>query len=247
MKGVILAGGTGSRLGSLTHVTNKHLLPVGKYPMIIHSIFKLVEAGIEDIMIITGTEHMGDMINLLGSGQSYNCDLTYKVQTEPSGIAGALSLARNFVGNDSSVVILGDNIFEDSLYQIIHAYKSSKSFRENGPTCVLALKEVKDPQRFGVATLVANKIVGIEEKPDRPKSNMCITGIYVYDDHVFSMIDDLKKSDRGEYEITDVNNAYIACSGASWVELEGWWSDAGTPDSYHNANMLVRNGATNEM
>jgi len=178
MKGIILAGGTGSRLFPLTKITNKHLLPIGKIPMIVHGINKLVEANINEVMLITGTEHVGDMIGMLGSGREYNCEITYKVQDEPDGIAGALRLCENFVAKDDMVVILGDNIFEDKLSQILEDFNN---FQNNGPKCNLVIKKVKDPQRFGVATVENNKIVSIEEKPVAPKSDYCVTGIYVYD------------------------------------------------------------------
>ena len=230
MKGIILAGGTGSRLLPLTRVTNKHLLPVGKKPMILHSVKKLVESGIFDIMIITGTEHMGDMITLLGSGREYNCEFTFRVQDSPNGIAGALKLCENFVGNDSCVVILGDNIFEHKLKNKIKDFTSG---------CRLFLKKVKDPQRYGVPVFKNEKIIKIEEKPKSPSSDYAITGIYVYDAHVFDIIDKLTPSDRGELEITDVNNFYIKKGLVSYSVLDGWWTDAGTHESYRAANTIV--------
>ena len=239
-KGVILAGGTGSRLMPLTRVTNKHLLPVGELPMILHSIKKMVNFGIMDIMIVTGTEHMGDMISLIGSGGSYRCDCTYKIQDKPDGIAGALSLCERFVGDDSFVVILGDNIFQAGLDDIVNKFLKTKNARGYLPSCALALKKVEDPARFGVAEVEGDTIIGIEEKPEHPKSDLCTTGIYVYDHHVFEIIRGLKKSARGEYEITDVNNQYISSGGATFVELRGWWTDAGTHDSYYHANMKIR-------
>ena len=238
MKGIILAGGTGSRLTPLTKVTNKHLLPVGRFPMIVHSVNKLASAGVKDIMVITGTEHMGDMITLLGSGYDYGCNFTFRVQDRPDGIAGALLLCEDFAKNDSVVVILGDNIFEDSLEGIVEKYES----RASGPTpaCLLCLKEVEDPHRFGVPKIVDGIIEKIIEKPKNPPSNFCVTGVYVYDNNVFDFIRALKKSDRGEYEITDVNNMYINKGAASAYELKGWWTDAGTHASYHLANKLVQ-------
>jgi glucose-1-phosphate thymidylyltransferase len=240
MKGVILAGGTGSRLSPLTKVTNKHLLPVGDLPMILHSIKKLIKSGIIDIMIVTGTEHMGDLVSLIGSGREYGCNCTYRVQDTPDGIAGALSLCESFVGEDSVIVILGDNIFEDDLACVIEKYSELKTDRAELPTCALSLKKVPDPHRFGVAEIKDNKIVSIEEKPQNPKSVLCITGIYLYDRHVFDIIKTLKKSDRGEYEITDVNNEYIRAGGVAFTELKGWWTDAGTHESYYKANILTR-------
>lgn len=233
MKGIILAGGTGSRLYPLTKVTNKHLLPVGNQPMIYHPIAKLTEAGIEEILIVTGTEHMGDVVNLLGSGKDFGCRFTYKVQDEAGGIAQALGLAENFVGDDSMTVILGDNIFETSLK------KAMKSYPEKGAQ--ILLKEVGDPERFGVAEVDGDKIVGIEEKPDQPKSNLAVTGVYMYDARVFDFIRDLEPSDRGELEITDVNNQYIKDNAMRFSVMEGWWTDAGTPKSYKRANQLVEN------
>lgn len=231
MKGIILAGGTGSRLYPLTKVTNKHLLPIGNKPMIYYPIEKLTEAGIEEILIVTGTEHMGDVVNLLGSGKDFGCRFTYKVQDEAGGIAQALGLAENFIGNDSMTVILGDNIFETSLKKALDSYP------EEGAQ--ILLKEVEDPERFGVAEVQGDKIIGIEEKPDHPKSKLAVTGIYMYDAHVFDFIRDLEPSDRGELEITDVNNAYIQQNNLRFSVMEGWWTDAGTPASYKRANNLV--------
>ena len=228
MKGIVLAGGTGSRLYPLTKVTNKHLLPVGNKPMIYYPIEKLIGAGIEEILIVTGTEHMGDVVNLLGSGKDFGCRFTYKVQDEAGGIAQALGLARNFVGNDSMAVILGDNIFESDLND------ATKNVEKSGAR--ILIKEVDDPERFGVAELDGDKIIGIEEKPDQPKSNYAVTGIYFYPPDVFDVIENLEPSDRGELEITDVNNYYIRNGRMKYSILEGWWTDAGTPDSYKRAN-----------
>ena len=234
MKGILLCGGTGSRLHPLTKVTNKHLLPVGDKPMVLHSVDKLVEAGVKDIMIITGTEHMGDMISLLGSGAEYGCGFTFRVQDQPDGIGGALKLCEGFVGDDNCIVILGDNIFQASLKD------SVENFVENNKKCQLFLKRVPDPQRYGVATLEGENVVEIEEKPSNPKSDHAITGIYIYDNEVFNILNILEPSARGEYEITDVNNAYIERGSMSYAILEGWWTDAGTHPSYHKANMLAR-------
>lgn len=232
MKGIVLAGGTGSRLYPLTKVTNKHLLPVGDKPMIYYPIGKLTEAGIEEILIVTGTEHMGDVVTLLGSGREFGCRFTYKVQDEAGGIAQALGLGRNFVGADSMAVILGDNIFESSLTEPIQAWP--------GKGARIFTREVPDPSRYGVATLDGDQVVNIEEKPPRPASNQAVTGIYLYDNTVFDLIGKLKPSARGELEITDVNNHYIQSGSMSYSELDGWWTDAGTPDSYRLANELVR-------
>lgn len=231
MKGIILAGGTGSRLYPLTKVTNKHLLPVGNQPMIYYPIQKLTEAGIEEILIVTGTEHMGDVVNLLGSGKEFGCRFTYKVQDEAGGIAQALGLAENFAGDDTMTVILGDNIFETTLAPAIESYP--------GKGAQILLKQVDDPERFGVAQVDGDKIIDIEEKPDHPKSNLAVTGIYMYDGGVFDFIRSLKPSDRGELEITDVNNRYIKDSNLRFSLMEGWWTDAGTLASYKRANKLV--------
>ena len=231
LKGVILAGGTGSRLYPLTKVTNKHLLPVGNKPMIFHPIDKLLEIGIEDILIVTGTEHMGDVVNLLGSGTEYQCRFTYKVQDQAGGIAQALDLAENFAGNDPIVVILGDNIFEDNLQSAADNY--------SGEGAMILLKEVPDPQRYGVAALNGDQVTHIEEKPEQPKTSYAVTGVYFYDHKVFEFIRTLRPSDRGELEITDVNNHYIATGQMKSAPLKGWWTDAGTPDSYRLANKLV--------
>lgn len=231
MKGIILAGGTGSRLYPLTKVTNKHLLPIGDRPMIYYPIEKLTEAGIEEILIVTGTEHMGDVVNLLGSGKDFGCRFTYKVQDEAGGIAQALGLAENFVGDDCMTVILGDNIFQTSLQKALDSYP------EKGAQ--ILLKEVDDPERFGVAEIQEEKIIGIEEKPEHPKSKLAVTGVYMYDAQVFDYIRNLEPSDRGELEITDVNNAYIKQGAMRFSVMEGWWTDAGTPASYKRANKLV--------
>lgn len=231
MKGIILAGGTGSRLYPLTKVTNKHLLPIGNKPMIYYPIEKLTEAGIEEILIVTGTEHMGDVVNLLGSGKDFNCRFTYKVQDEAGGIAQALGLAENFVGNNSMTVVLGDNVFETSLDKALANYP--------GEGAQILLKDVDDPERFGVAEVEGDKIIGIEEKPDHPKSSLAVTGVYMYDAKVFDFIRDLEPSDRGELEITDVNNRYIQQGEMRFSIMQGWWTDAGTPSSYKRANQLV--------
>lgn len=231
MKGIVLAGGTGSRLYPLTKVTNKHLLPVGNKPMIYHPISKLIEVGIKEILIVTGTDHMGDVVNLLGSGKDFNCKFTYKVQDESGGIAQALGLAENFAGDDPVVVILGDNIFEASLQKAVDNYK--------GEGAQILIQKVHDPQRYGVAELDGDKVISIEEKPERPKSNFAVTGIYFYDAKVFDCIKTLKPSGRGELEITDVNNFYIKNNELKSSVLDGWWTDAGTPESYKHANKLV--------
>lgn len=234
MKGIILAGGTGSRLYPLTKVTNKHLLPVGKYPMIFHSVAKLKQADINDILIVTGKDHMGDVVNLLGSGREMGVSFTYKVQDEAGGIAQALDLAEHFVGNDQMIVILGDNIFENSIVPFVNNFRT----QQNGAK--ILLQEVQDPQRYGVPELQGNKIISIEEKPQKPKSNYAVTGIYMYDSSVFEIVKTLKPSGRGELEITDVNNAYIERNELTYDILQGWWTDAGTHVSLAKANELAK-------
>ncbi|WP_025720509.1 sugar phosphate nucleotidyltransferase [Paenibacillus sp. 1-18] len=234
MKGIILAGGTGSRLYPLTKVTNKHLLPVGKYPMIFHSVFKLKQAEIQDILIVTGKEHMGDVVNLLGSGHEMGVTFTYKVQDEAGGIAQALDLAEQFVGDDQMVVILGDNVFQDDIAPFVD------NFRNQIAGAKILLQQVQDPHRFGVAELQEERIVSIEEKPKDPKSNYAVTGIYMFDHSVFEIVKTLKPSARGELEITDVNNAYIANGTLTYDILQGWWTDAGTHPSLARANELAK-------
>jgi glucose-1-phosphate thymidylyltransferase len=233
MRGVVLAGGTGSRLRPLTKVTNKHLLPVGRKPMIYYPIEKLTGIGIEEVLIVTGVEHMGDVVGLLGSGREFGCRFTYKVQDEAGGIAQALGLAENFAGGQPIAVILGDNIFQASLKD--HA----RRFLEQKTGARLLLKQVPDPERFGVAEVRQGKVLGIEEKPKSPKSDCAVTGIYFYDASVFDIIRTLKPSARGELEITDVNNAYVRKGQMSCDILDGWWTDAGTFESWTRANELV--------
>ena len=232
MKGVILAGGTGSRLFPLTKVTNKHLLPVGRKPMIFHPIDKLLQAGIKDILIVTGVEHMGDVVGLLGSGKDFGCRFTYKVQDEAGGIAQALALAEEFVGKDLMAVILGDNIFEDNLKPFVQSFEKQKKGAR------VLVKEVSDPERFGVVEIKEGKVVAIQEKPEKPKSNFVIAGIYFYDHRVFQIIRSLKPSGRGEFEITDVNMAYMEKGELAYDILSGWWTDAGTFESLERATLL---------
>ena len=235
LRGIVLAGGTGSRLMPLTKVTNKHLLPVGQKPMIFYPIEKLTTAGIEEILIVTGVEHMGDVVSLLGSGKDFNCRFTYKVQDEAGGIAQALALAENFAQNQPIAVILGDNIFQANLKSY------AEKFIAQGAGARILLREVTDPQRFGVAELADGKIIGIEEKPEQPKSNYAVTGIYFYDGEVYDIIRTLKPSARGELEITHVNDAYIAKGQLAYDILQGWWTDAGTFESLTRASELVKN------
>jgi glucose-1-phosphate thymidylyltransferase len=234
MKGIILAGGTGSRLFPLTKVTNKHLLPVGQEPMIFHPVKKLTQAGIDEILIVTGVEHMGDVVNLLGSGKDFGCRFTYKVQDEAGGIAQALGLAENFAGQSALCVILGDNIFEESIGPFVKAFQK----QERGAR--LLLKQVHDPQRYGVAEVEGSRVVRIVEKPKRPKSDLAVVGIYFYDARVFDIIRTLKPSARGELEITDVNNHYLTAGTLQCDRLTGWWTDAGTFESLAAANEMVR-------
>jgi len=236
LKGIILAGGTGSRLYPLTKVTNKHLLPVGQFPMIYYPINKLIESDITEILIVCGKEHMGSIVNLLGSGYDFNAEFTYKIQDQPGGIAQALGLAEKFVGKDNCVVILGDNIFEDNIKESINEFINQKIGAK------ILLKYVCDPQRYGVAELKNNKIISIEEKPKYPKSNYAVTGIYMYDSKVFEIIKTLKPSKRGELEITDVNNEYINKNNLSYNILSGWWTDAGEFHSLQKANELITKG-----
>jgi glucose-1-phosphate thymidylyltransferase len=233
VKGVILAGGTATRLRPLTNITNKHLLPVGRKPMIYYPIEKMTGAGIEDILIVTGVDHMGDVVGLLGSGKDFNCRFTYKVQDQAGGIAQALSLAEDFSNKVPVAVILGDNIFEDSMKPYLEKFLKQK----NGSH--ILLKPVNDPQRFGVAEVKGDKVVSIEEKPKNPKSDLAVTGIYFYDGEVFDIIRTLKPSGRGELEITDVNNEYIRRGIMGWSRMDGWWSDAGTFESLSHVQKLV--------
>ena len=233
LRGVVLAGGTGSRLFPLTKVTNKHLLPVGREPMIFHPVKKLVEAGINEIMIVTGTEHMGAVVSLLGSGKEFGCEFTYRVQDEAGGIAQALGLARRFGRGGRLAVILGDNIFERSIAAFAAAYLRQPTGAK------ILLQEVDDPGRYGVAVTEGNRVLHIVEKPKDPPSRMAVTGIYFYDESVYEIIAGLSPSRRGEMEITDVNNAFIARGDMTFDVLPGWWTDAGTFDSLRHAGELA--------
>ncbi len=235
LKGIVLAGGTGSRLMPLTKVTNKHLLPVGHKPMVFYPIEKLTAIGIEEILIVTGVEHMGDVVSLLGSGKDFGCRFTYKVQDQAGGIAQALALAENFANGQPLAVILGDNIFQANLANYAGKFIAQKTGAR------ILLKQVEYPQRFGVAELSGDKIIGIEEKPEQPKSNYAVTGVYFYDACVFDIIRTLKPSGRGEFEITHVNDSYIAQGRLEYDILDGWWTDAGTFESLSRANELVIN------
>lgn len=234
IRGVILAGGKGTRLGELTKVTNKHLLPVGPYPMVYHPLKKLTGAGLTDILLVSGTEHMGDFVELLGSGKDHGCRLTYRVQDEAGGIAQALGLAELFCTGSRACVLLGDNIFHAPLKPMLAEADAKPDWAWIG------LKEVHDPGRYGVAELSGDRVVGIEEKPAQPKSNFAVVGIYIYPPDVFEVIRTLKPSRRGELEITDVNTHYLKSGRMGFSKLPGYWTDAGTLDSLDVANELVR-------
>src|SRR5438094_235698 len=217
VRGVILAGGKGTRLGELTKVTNKHLLPVGPFPMVYHPLKKMAGAGIRDILLVSGTDHMGDFVELLGSGREHGCNLTYRVQDEAGGIAQALGLAELYCHGVRSMVILGDNIFLDPLAPLLTAANRS-------PDCAwVALKQVPDPARYGVAELKGDRILSLEEKPKRPKSDYAVAGIYLYPPDVFDVIRTLRPSARGELEITDVNRHYLEQGRLGYTGLSGYW------------------------
>jgi glucose-1-phosphate thymidylyltransferase len=233
MKGIILAGGHGTRLFPLTKATNKHLLPVGREPMLFHPIRQLCDAGITDILVITSTDHMGDVVRCLGSGADFGCSLSYRVQETAGGIAHALALGANFAGGDAVCVLLGDNVFEYSIAPYV------EHFRTQGRGARVLLKEVGDPERYGVAALDEHQVIEIEEKPTNPKSHFAVVGLYLYDARVFDIIGAVEPSARGEYEITSVNNAYIASGELQYDVCRGAWTDAGTFDSLAEANAIL--------
>jgi glucose-1-phosphate thymidylyltransferase len=234
MKGIVLAGGLGKRLYPLTKITNKHLLPVYNKPMVYYPIMTLVEAGIKDIMVVTGGDHAGNFLRLLGNGQEFDLKgVDYAYQEKEGGIAEALGLAEHFADGDKVVVMLGDNIIEKSIKSEV------KEFTKQSEGARLLIKEVANPECFGVVEFDGDKIIDIEEKPKTPKTNYAVTGIYMYDAQVFDIIKTLKPSGRGELEITDVNNAYIKKGQLSYSKLEGWWTDAGTFESLLRANKLA--------
>lgn len=239
MKGVVLAGGLGSRLKPLTKVTNKHLLPVYDQPMIYYPIQTLINAGIDDIMIVTGGNSAGDFLKLLGNGKDFGLKhVNYTYQEGEGGIADALSLVEHFADDESVCVVLGDNIIENNIRA------AADDYRKQGKGAKILLKKVHDPQRFGVPELEGDKVVQIEEKPAEPKSDFAVIGIYFYDNTVFDIIKTLEPSDRGELEITDVNNHYIRRGEMTWGELDGWWTDAGTFESLlHATNLVAKTGA----
>lgn len=242
MKGVILAGGLGTRLDPLTRVTNKHLLPVHREPMIYYPIKALINAGIEDIMIVTGGNSAGDFLRLLGNGKDFGLKhLNYAYQEGEGGIADALSLVEHFADEGPVCVMLGDNIIEKNVRAAADEYRSQASGAK------IILKRVHDPQRFGVPELEGDRVVGIEEKPGDPKSEYAVIGVYFYDRTVFDVIRTLVPSARGELEITDVNNHYIRRGEMTWNELDGWWTDAGTFESLLRASNLVAESGANKI
>jgi glucose-1-phosphate thymidylyltransferase len=242
MKGVILAGGLGTRLYPLTKVTNKHLLPVYDKPMIYYPIQTLINAGIDDILIVTGGNNAGDFLRLLGNGKEFGLKhINYTYQEGEGGIAQALSLAEFFAAKEPICVVLGDNLIEKNILRAV------ESFRKQKEGAKILLKEVPDPQRFGVPELKGDRVVRIEEKPKEPKSEYAVIGIYLYDATVFDTIKGLEPSQRGELEITDVNNRYIERGTMTWDILEGWWTDAGTFESLLHANDLVSQTGANKL
>ncbi len=240
MKGVILAGGLGSRLSPLTKVTNKHLLPVFDKPMIYYPIECLRNAGITDILMVTGGNSAGDFLKLLGNGSEFGISLYFTYQVGEGGIADALSLADRFVGDEKVCVVLGDNIIEKSIKKAVGDFENQESGAK------ILLKEITDPKRFGVAELDGDRVIGIEEKPEHPKSNLAVTGIYLYDSQVFEFVKNLEPSARGELEITDVNNMYIERGQMTFDTLEGWWTDAGTIGSLTRAAEMIRETGANK-
>ena len=241
MKGVILAGGLGSRLYPLTKVTNKHLLPVYDKPMIFYPIQTLINAGIRDILIVTGGNNAGDFLKLIGNGKDFGLEhINYTYQEGEGGIAAALRLARYWAAGERICVALGDNIIEKNIVRAVAAYAKQKSGAK------VLLKEVPDPERFGVPILKGDQVVRIEEKPSTPGSRYAVVGMYLYDAKVFEIIETLRPSGRGELEITDVNNAYIEAGELTWDALDGWWTDAGTFESLRRAtNLVAETGANN--
>ncbi|UCB56907.1 MAG: NTP transferase domain-containing protein [Candidatus Omnitrophota bacterium] len=234
MKGIVLAGGLGKRLGPLTKITNKHLLPIFHQPMVYYPIQTLVEAGIRDILVVTGGNHAGEFLRLLGNGEQFGLKhINYTYQEGEGGIAAALGLAEHFAEGQKIAVILGDNIIEKSIKSHVDKFKNQKEGAR------IIIKEVKDPHRFGVVELEDDKILSIEEKPKKPKTNYIVTGIYMYDAQVFDIIKTLEPSARNELEITDVNNAYLGRNQLHYDILDGWWTDAGAHESLLRANNLV--------
>lgn len=231
MKGILLAGGNGRRLNPLTDVTNKHLLPVYDRPMIFYPLQTLLDAGINDITIVTGKEYAGGFLKLLGSGRAFNARFTFEIQEEAGGIAQALGITEHVAGGENVAVILGDNIFEDTFASEVANFKGGAH---------IFLKELPDAQRFGVAEVENDKVINIEEKPENPKTNLAVTGFYLYENSVFDVVKNLKPSHRGELEITDVNNYFIGQGNCDFSFVDGDWTDAGTFESLFRANYLAR-------
>lgn len=241
MKGIVLAGGTGSRLYPLTRVTNKHLLPVYDRPMIYYPIQTLVDTGIKDILLVTGGQNAGEFLRLLGNGKDFGLQhINYTYQEGEGGIADALRLAEHFADGQPICVVLGDNIIETNIIE------ACQEFDQQARGARIILKEVPDPERFGVPVFENGRITRIEEKPKQPKSRYAVVGIYMYDGTVFERIRKLKPSDRGEFEITDINNMYISEGSLSYSTLDGWWTDAGTFESLLRASTLVASGGANK-
>jgi glucose-1-phosphate thymidylyltransferase len=233
VKGVILAGGVGTRLTPLTEITNKHLLPVGKEPMLWHPVRQLVGSGIDEILVVTSTHHMGSVVQSLGSGKRFGCEFTYRVQEEPQGIAHALALAKAFSAGGRIVVLLGDNVFEYSISPHVDDFRRQKRGAR------VLLKEVGDPERFGIAALDEKAILSIEEKSTKPRTTYAVVGCYMYDERLFDIISRAQKSARGEYEITSVNNVYIEDKQLEYGFVKGRWTDAGTFESLIEAGRLL--------
>ncbi len=236
MKGIILAGGTGTRLKPITNVTNKHLLPVYNKPMIYYPIETMKACGFDELMIVTGKEHAGHFLNVLGSGEALGIKLFFEVQEKAGGIAEALSFTKDFADGESVAVCLGDNIFENNS----QLAEGVQKFKETDKGGMIFLKEVPDPERFGVADIDGDKVIEIIEKPGKPKTNLIVTGFYIYDNDIFDIIKNQKPSGRGEMEITDVNNVYVKKGEMVFEKLEGRWTDAGTFESLYKASELAR-------
>lgn len=232
MKGVILAGGSGSRLSPLTISVNKHLLPIGNKPMVVHCIERMVESGVTDILIVTNPEYVGHFSMLLKSGKEFKCNITYKTQDNPDGVAGALAQARSFVGDDSCIIILGDNMFSFDLSTQVKAFNSG---------CHLFFKFVPDGHRYGIGRFNEGKLYRLDEKPKDVENAFACIGVYIFDSKVFSVIDNITPSARGEYEISDVINVYLNNGRVSFDYVDGWWTDAGTLPSYKKANEMMWN------
>lgn len=242
MKGVILAGGSGSRLYPCTKVTNKHLLPVYNKPMIYYPLKTLVDAGIKEIIIVSGPGHAGHFANLLGSGKEFGVRISYEVQDEAGGIAQALGLVEGFVDNDKIVVILGDNIFEDDIKDYVNEFK----LQENGARIFLKEVDMEGAKRFGIAVIDGNKVIYVEEKPQFPKTNLAMTGLYMFDSKVFDIIKNLKPSARGELEITDAIDHYVKHGNCNYNKINGFWSDAGTFESLNKSSNWVKEKESNQ-